>query len=344
MGADNMAAEQECRLLRESGCEVSTLRLPVSWRRMNRWLDDEAPDLVHVHNWHFLTSPFVIGAAKRRGIPVVLTPRNSRLFSAITSLLSRHRLFAVCLRGMFPWKVAARYLVVTPGARNVFVSSRVESPTSSFVVESGCLGGINQHESERLKHFLYIGRLSVEKGLLTLLKAFALSPYRLVILGDGPLLPSVLEYAEHFSNIEYKGPEDQRAVPGECVRCAAFIFPGIRCEVNPLTVIEALACGTAVIASRTGVMKDMITHGVNGLLFEPRNAHDLCRSLEQWQALSREEKQAYSERARESYLTRYTPEKNISDLLAIYQSVLDGRRAKEGLTPSIKNKAYEKAV
>jgi len=382
-GGEDIAIRQECELLAESGCVVSQLRSyhpargyrqfitfllslgnPLSRKRMGLWLDDEAPDLVHIHDWHFSASPNVIRAAKRKGIPVVLTLHDFRLLSPSLALLNGLRLFRASVRGRFPWKAVFkrvyngsfiqtfwlsstlwlhraygtwkgvdRYIVLTPGARDIFLSAGVGFDPARLLVKPNCLPDTGRQVVERQKHFLYIGRLSGEHGLPTLLKAFALSPYRLTILGEGPLSPSVDEYAEHFGNIEYKGQADTASIPDECARCTALIFPSMWYEGSPTAIIEALACGTPVIASRTGVIKDMIIDGVNGLHFEPGDAHDLCRKLEQWQDLDAEKRQEYGERARESYILHYTPEKNISDLLAIYRSVLEDHREAAGGSP-----------
>lgn len=87
---EDVAVEQECQLLYKSGCEVTNL-LYVSRKRMNRWLDEEAPDLLHLHKRHFPASRSIIRAAKRKGLPVVLTLYDVRLSPVQTFWLSMVR-------------------------------------------------------------------------------------------------------------------------------------------------------------------------------------------------------------------------------------------------------------
>lgn len=389
-GGEDMAVEQECRLLNKAGVQVSQLRFnnpagrcqqlatfglslfnPVSWNRMNEWLCTEKPDVVHIHNWHFSASPSIIHAARRRGIPVVLTLHNFRLLCPSATLLSHGKLFTSSLRGGFPWKAVLqrvyhdsmvqtfwlsltlwlhresgtwkhvdRYIVLTPGAREIFLGSGAGFRPGQLVIKPNCVPDVDIDPVERLDHFLFVGRLSEEKGITTLVRAFAGSPYRLVILGRGPLSPMVEEYARCYPNIIYKGNASRDAVLRESARCSAMVFPSIWYEGNPMTIIEALACGTPVIASGIGAMKDMITDRVNGLHFIPGDVADLRRKLKQWAGLDAEERRAYGEHAREAYLANYTPEKNIRQLLTIYRDLLENRRSAQSMTGAEAAAAY----
>ncbi len=93
----------------------------------------------------------------------------------------------------------------------------------------------------------------------------------------------------------------------------------------PLTIIEAFACKTVVIASRLGAMENMITPGHNGYLFEPQSEESLKECLEKWNSLDLNQKNTLRLNAFETYNQQYTPEKNITQLLNIYYQVIENK-------------------
>jgi glycosyltransferase involved in cell wall biosynthesis len=103
--------------------------------------------------------------------------------------------------------------------------------------------------------------------------------------------------------------------------CALVVVPSIWYEGTPLTVIEAFAAGTPVIASNLGAMAAVIQPGYNGLRFEAGNDRDLQKQLNHWFSLPKEVVNDYQKNVLECWRDRYSPEKNKQLLLSIYQSV-----------------------
>ena len=205
--------------------------------------------------------------------------------------------------------------------KEIFMSSKLQLKDENLVVKPNFCSPPTLSGKPRSNHFVYIGRLSADKGVNVLLNAFSTSPYQLVIAGDGPLKEKVISYTERFPNITYKGLLDKVAVTEILQEGTAMIFPSIWHEGMPLTIIEGLACGTPVIASDLGVMKHMITHDHDGLLVEPNNAKALREAVNRWAALDVCEKETFSGNARSTYELHYTPAKNVEQLLAVYRSV-----------------------
>ncbi len=319
---------------------------------INNWITAEKPDVIHIHNWHYGASPSVIRAAKRRGIPVVHTLHNYRLLCPSGTLLSNNKLFLQSMYAAFPWaavfkkvyrnsylqtfwlaftiwshKVAGtwrsidKYIVLTENAKSIFTRSNIHFTANQLVVKPNFIADIQAETRTRQQHFLFVGRLSEEKGIRTLLDAFAGAAYNLSIIGDGPLCDLVLSYGAKYANIKYLGFQDKAVILEELRNCTALLFSSIWYEGNPLTIIEALACGTPVIASRMGAMETMIEDGYNGLHFEAGDTNDLKDKTERWQTMPAEERDNFYANARASYLQRYTPEKNFDQLMKIYKSV-----------------------
>jgi glycosyltransferase involved in cell wall biosynthesis len=170
--------------------------------------------------------------------------------------------------------------------------------------------------------FLFIGRLSEEKGINCLLDALISTELKLKIGGNGPLIGIVQDISEKYSNIQYLGNLDREQVQQYMQESTALIFPSIWYETFGLVIIEAFSLGLPVIAGNLGAMSSMIKDGYNGLLFEAGNSADLQAKLIEWHNKSQKEKELFSKNAYQTYLENYTPEKNLSQLMAIYNSVI----------------------
>jgi glycosyltransferase involved in cell wall biosynthesis len=170
--------------------------------------------------------------------------------------------------------------------------------------------------SEPRSGFLYVGRLTEEKGVETLLRAAALAPGMLRVAGDGPLRPAV-ERAAVAGDVEYLGPIEAGSVFGQMRRAIALVLPSIWFEGFPLTVLEAYATGTPVIASRIGSLAEVVVDGVTGLLTEPHDADGLAAQL-RWAATHPEAMQERGCDARRQYEARFRGPAHLAALLDTY--------------------------
>ena len=128
---------------------------------------------------------------------------------------------------------------------------------------------------------LYVGRLSPEKGIATLLAAWRelAVPMTLKIPGDGPLADTVAVAAANDARIEWLGALPPDRVAAYMKRAYVLVFPSIWYEGLPLTILEAQANGLPVIASHIGSLIELVDHEVTGLRFCPGDAPDLVRRL-----------------------------------------------------------------
>ena len=155
-----------------------------------------------------------------------------------------------------------------------------------------------------------MGRLSEEKGVEILLKTWKGFPEsRLIIAGDGPDRERLVSSYGQIANVTFVGKKTHQEIIALMKECRALIFPSIWYEGLPLTIIEALATGTPVIASRLGAMQEMILHGENGLLFAPGDTNLLSRAIDTFEKISSERQYSIYNNARETYLEKYHPEK-----------------------------------
>jgi glycosyltransferase involved in cell wall biosynthesis len=326
------------------------------------------PDLVHLHNLHFAASPSVIYAVQKCKVPMVMTLHNFRLLCPSATLFFNGKLFTDSLQQSFPfsavkqgvyrnslmtfwmavsmklhqwlgtYRIPAKVIVLTVHAKKIFKQSAVSFCPDQLVVKPNFAFASVAGKPVRSSGFLYIGRLSEEKGIRVLLETFASTAAEIRIAGDGPLKELVQTYSSRYKNIVYIGNLAKDQVQREMSQAAALIFPSVWYEGMPLTIIEAYAAGLPVIASNLGAMSTMIEDGYNGLHFAPGDSKDLQLKIESWMNLLIEQQELYSRNAIRTFSTHYSPETNVAQLIKIYQSVVTGKEVPlRSLAPAREN-------
>lgn len=312
------------------------------------------PDIIHVHNLFFEASPSVLYAAKSAGIPVVLTIHNYRMVCSNALLLRNNQVCELCIHHNFPlsgiahkcyrnsasesalvtgitgiyklldgWqKNLSAVIFLTEFMRQKLTGASFTLPPEKCFVKPNFVPYTDEGPLHREGFFLFAGRLSAEKGISILLKAFEATPdISLMIAGEGPEAEAVKKLADRCANIQYVGRKTKDELMALMRRCRALVFPSIWYEGMPLTILEALASGTPVLASRLGAMKDIIVHGRNGLLFQQGDATSLSNAILEFIAM--EHSLPWNKEARNSFLECYSPEQHYSRIMDIYSSVIN---------------------
>ncbi|HZI56632.1 MAG TPA: glycosyltransferase family 4 protein, partial [Verrucomicrobiae bacterium] len=177
---------------------------------------------------------------------------------------------------------------------------------------------------------LYVGRLSAEKGIPTMLEAWkgANSAIPLKVVGEGPLAEMVIAAGKACQKIEYVGSKLLPEVL-DLMRSAEFlVFPSEWHETMGRTVMEAFAVGTPVVASNIGPPASMVVAGETGFHFKPGDITELRVQVE-WCSQNLEQVRALRSNARRAFEAKYTGAANAATLLAIY------KMAKQGGPPSV---------
>jgi glycosyltransferase involved in cell wall biosynthesis len=313
------------------------------------------PDIIHLHNFHYAAGPLIIRTAKSAGIPVVMTLHNFRLLCPSATLYFQGEQLRASLSEKFPWTAVRKgvisnsslktfwvaftlwihrklgtfnlidtYIALNQSQEALFLQSHLSITKDRILVKPNFCPAVEiSNATEKGQHFLYIGRLSEEKGILTLLNAFVKSSATVKIAGTGPLEDEVIRYSKLHDNIIYLGELSKHDVASELSLCSALIFSSVWPETFGLVIIEAFSMGTPVIASQTGAAKDLVQDQMNGLHFEPGNADDLTRKIEYWQQLPVDVKKRIAENAYQTWRSHYTPEVNLELLESIYKRAIN---------------------
>lgn len=319
-------------------------------RRVKKVILDFKPDIIHLHNWNFACGPIVIRAARKCKVPVVVTLHNYRLICPSATLLYDGKIFLDSVNAAFPWSAIGKgvyrnstlltfwlsfivwlhkkigtwamvknYIVLSDSSRELFVHSSLGVAADRFKLKPNFVPiPIVNKDVVREDYYLFIGRLSEEKGINVLLEAFRHSPYYLKIAGEGPLIEQVKDLCSSNTRISYLSSLNKSEVQQYMQRCSALVFPSIWYETFGLVIVEAFSVGTPVITSNIGAAQKIVVEGYNGLQFNYGNAISLRSRLDEWQNLSKEAKLEYVKNTSATYLNEYTPSKNKEMLLDIY--------------------------
>ncbi len=277
-------------------------------RSIGKLIDSEKPDIVHCHNVYHQLTPSIIGAAKRRGAPVVLTLHDYKTVCPIYTRLRNGKVCSDCLNGQFlnvlkhrcaggsfgnsailyAEAVTQKLLGSYEGVDAVLAPSRfmAESVTKHrFVSERvhTLYNGIDVSDiassTTDSNYVLYMGRLTQEKGVATLLEAHAQMPnaVELRIAGTGPLEESL---RRRYGRARFLGFLSGDTLRKTIEEASVIAVPSEWYENCPMSVLEAMAFGKAVIASNIGGIPELVLDGETGLLFEAGNHGALSECLE----------------------------------------------------------------
>jgi glycosyltransferase involved in cell wall biosynthesis len=263
-------------------------------RRIGELTRSFEPDIVHFHNLFPTVSPAGLRTAASHGSTCVMTLHNYRLLCLPAVFVRDGRVCEDCL-GHAPWRgvVHKCYRDSLPGSAALALSLTAHRKVGSFDRVSLFLAG---SEFVRAKHieagidaarihvkpnfcsparrrsgpgdfFLYLGRMSPEKGMATLLRFWADTGRKLVMVGDGPELDELQRSAP--PGVEFTGAITPERVGDILHEARALLVPSVTYESAPRAVLEAYATGVPVIASRIGALPEVVEDGVSGILVDP---------------------------------------------------------------------------
>jgi glycosyltransferase involved in cell wall biosynthesis len=319
--------------------------------RVREAIRNTGAQVVHVHNTFVSASPSVYDAAYSCGVPVVQTLHNYRLVCPAATVYRACRPCTDCLgraiplpavvhacyrgsrvqsavvaatlsigraRGTYSRRIGA-YLALTEFQRDLLVRSGL--PADKIQVVPNFLEPDPTVVGRPRSGVLFVGRLSQEKGVATLVRAAALAPGTIRVAGEGPLAPQV-QAAGEKGDLQMLGHLDKAEVLDQLRGAAAMVLPSVWFEGFPVAVLEAYATGTPVIASRIGSLAEVVKDGVTGLLAEPGDPDDLASQL-RWAIDHPAEMQRMGFEARREYETKYRGDVHLSSLLDTYRRLIE---------------------
>jgi glycosyltransferase involved in cell wall biosynthesis len=329
-----------------------TVYNPFARRALRDRLRRERPDVVHVHNFFPRLSPSIFDACADERVPVVMTMHNFRVGCSNGFLFRDGRPCEDCLHGpAYQGAIHRCYRGSTLGSFTVAsmiayhrTAGTWRDKVTRFIaltefsraklIEAGLPSGrllvkpnfVADPLADRTKVVIppgagavFVGRLSPEKGVRTLIEAWRGLDMTLRIVGDGPEADELRRIAP--PNVTFVGRRDRDGVFAEIASAAFVTVPSIWYENFPVTVVEAMAMGRPILASRIGALEEIVSEGVEGVHFRPGDPNDLrraARALINDPVRTRDMGLA----ARRRYLGELSPADNLPRLLAIYAEAI----------------------
>ena len=321
-------------------------------KKLNRLLDWVRPDVSHAHNIYHHISPSVLSVLRERGVPTVITLHDLKLACPAYSMLNREGICERCKGGKFhnilihrclKGSLALSCLVMLESGLHRLLGSYMRSVDRFIVPSRFHMKKMAEwgYGLERFVHipnfidiaayqpvyrpgsaFLYLGRLSPEKGILTLVKAAAMAEVPVWIAGTGPQESSLRELAQKTgANVTFLGYLTGKALHRAVHSARAAVLPSECYENSPLSVMESYALGKPVIGSAIGGIPELIREGKTGTTFESGSVESLAAALRRFADMPNTALTEMGRRGRTWMESDYTAEHYRSRLLDVYRSI-----------------------
>lgn len=376
-GGANLVIERENKLLTEAGHQVETFFVESSemlagpkhkqltsviWnpdanREVRRLIAEQGTDVVHLHTPFPFMSPSVVRAAKRSGVPVVMTSHSFRIPCIVGTLQRNGKpchdcvgatlpIAAVrnrCYHNSLPASAALaassvlhhrtgtyasaidQHLALTPYMKDLLVRDGI--PSDRVTVHPNFIPdpvGPAPSTNEGQRHgAVFVGRLVAEKGVETLIEAWRLlgpeaPPLR--IIGGGDERARLEGNAP--STVEFLGEIPNHDVVGHLQRAETLIFPSEWPEGLPITLLEALGTGTPVLYSDIGNFTTLLDEAQCGAPFVTGSPESLADAVRSFFAKSLDDRRAAGALGRKYYNEHFTPEAALQRLEHIYRGTI----------------------
>ncbi len=331
----------------KAGTAVSIIHSRESVQKINQLIAKEKPDVLHCHNIYHQLTPSIMKTAKQLGVKVVLTLHDSKVVCPVYSRLRHGKPCSDCLQGNFHNVVRHRCAGGSLGKSVLlYTEAIIQKLMGSYeavdqvIVPSRFMGdSVTQWRFPRDKvtllyngvdcgdvageigdagYILFLGRLSPEKGLLTLAAAQAGTSVRVIVAGTGPLDQ---ELREQFAELEFVGHQSGERLQKLIGESSAVVVPSECYENCPMSILEAMSYSKPVIGSRIGGIPELIADGETGLLFEPGNVEELRGCLLQMLA-NPELRKSMGQAGRKRLESHFSLKAHNQALLKIYQDLI----------------------
>ncbi|MCW8347124.1 glycosyltransferase family 4 protein [Vibrio sp. ZSDZ65] len=316
--------------------------------KLSELIATEQPDIVHFHNIYHQLTPSIIKIAKQAGCKTVLTAHDTKIACPSYTMYRDGHTCEACLQGSVfnalkyrcqqgSWfksgllvaEALYQSLVKNYQCLDVIVSPsqflaniiRRKLPNSRIeVIVNGIDENVNQQDVADHRYFLYLGRLSQEKGVATMVAAYEQSNQSipLKIAGTGPLADAL---SGRKNKVEWLGFKTGEALHLLIKQASAVIVPSECYENCSMSVLEAMAYGKPIIGANIGGIPEQVRDGKEGRLFEAGNVHALACVMDEF-AIRPELTKYYGEQARQRLETHYSLSSHHRQLVDLYQRLL----------------------
>jgi len=345
---DELEMGGDYSMLRKLGMAGKVIYSNEARHKVLALLDRFTADVAHVHCIYHHLSPSVLPALKSRGVATVMTAHDLKLACPAYKMFNSqgvcerckggnltHVVRQRCLHGSLAvsslvmveswlhraWGIYRKHLDAVVAPSQFYRNKLVEWGWPAEIIEVIPNFADAQNfrpEFEPGLGFVYFGRLSPEKGLLTLIRAAQAAQVPLTLIGTGPQENELRVLAGSSTNIEFAGYQSGHALWDRVRAARAVVLPAEWYENAPMSVMEAYACGKPVIGANIGGMAEVIEPGVTGWLFTSAAEDELAARLADVAALPAIAVRRVGEAARHKVATQFTRERYMVSMQSLY--------------------------
>lgn len=313
----------------------------------------EKPDIVHLHIFQHQISPSILDVCKKYNIPTVYTAHDLKMICLNYKMMHHgkicedckdgrlyHCAFNKCVKDSFSkscintiegylhkWRKSydAIDYIITPSDfyRKKFIEFGVNPERVVHIPNflDREKPSVNKRDDNK-RYFLYFGRLSEEKGILTLIKAMEGIESDLYIVGSGPLKEEIQGYisTNNLINIKLLGFKSGQELIDIVGNAKAVVLPSEWYENGPYSAIEALQLSRPIFGAKIGGIPELINN--NGYLFKMGNIESLVDALESFEYLSKNDYEKLEIKSKEMYLNYYTWAVHKKLLYEVYEKAM----------------------
>lgn len=312
------------------------------------------PQIAHIHNLNPYVSLNAYNILSSLGIPIIQTIHNFRFFCSKTTLFRDGKICELCVgkRFRFPsifyscyhgsklgstieasaylyhsvnevYRKVSKYIFPSDFTRKYFEqNSGFESTKFETLQYFSAPIDIKSQIKITKKYFIYVGRLSDEKGIIELLNLFSkILNYNLKVVGTGPLVKEVYRF-NRYKNIKILGFQNKQKINLLMQNAICTIIPSLWYETGPMVLIESYKNGIPVVVPKMGAFIEQVRENKTGLFYRQNDFSDLKLTLDFAISHSKEMKNM-GKSAKLLFSKNYTPKKHYSKLLKIYKTVID---------------------
>jgi glycosyltransferase involved in cell wall biosynthesis len=343
--------------LKKARMALHALYSPSARRAMCRCLADFSPDLAHVRGIYHHLSPSILWELKRQGIPVLYHLNDFKILCPTYNFVADGRPCELCSHGAFhhaatrgcysgsrasamvlaaeaylhQWlrtyeRCVDMFLAPSEFVRNKLIASGFSAQAIEVLPHFQPLPGDQQLATDE-GYLLYFGRLSPEKGVYELLRAMVRLPHTpLVIAGDGPDRPRLEALAKelNLNQVMFAGMVHGEELRKLIAGCSFSVFPSHAYETLGKSILESYAWGRPVIASDLGSRRELVQHGVTGLLYADGDREQLAHSIAfLFDRPDLIKKMGMA--ARRHVQANHDPEQHLEKLLELYYRLISAR-------------------
>jgi len=323
-------------------------------QKMQSLLKEQRVHLSHFHIFQHQISPSVFGPLRQRGIPIILTLHdlkpvcpnyqmyvNGEVCERCKGRKFYHAFLNSCMKGsrakslismvemyfhylMGYYQNVDKYIAVSQFHRNKMIENGFAANQIDLL--PNCIDPKVFNFSDRDEDYaVFVGRLSREKGVSTLIEAAELCPnIPIKIVGTGPEEAELKQAVQqkNLSNVEFLGYKSGDELISMMANSSFSLITSIVYENCPMSILESFALGKPVIGSKIGGIPELINENIDGLTFTPGNPESLAEKMQKLWATTKANRKAMGRAGREKIVADFNPEKHYETLHGIYQSVL----------------------